>query len=281
MYQLLLEKLDANSHSMDDPKFNHYSSELYNIFLEGEWKTFRPIFPESFRQLQHDLNAAFNHMENSVPDNSIDISLDMKHLSAIIEQYDNLKTILSNYHQYASLFIQMILFQKICLLGIISIQNKKLTYQSQDVLNFLDKKIRFSQSFIAKEWEVDNDTLSKWFEIQYGTNIFANRKKIKLSEYISIFKDLFILEEHMTDSTSGHLIEADLMDFYNSLALKGKTYSKKDIIEECFNPEEKLSTHQYEQARIALEKRFSFYSHVNKYPVSIAFQMISELKKIC
>jgi len=258
MYQLLLEKLDANSHSMDDPEFNHYSSELYNLFLEEEWKNFRPIFPESFGQLQHDLNAAFNQMENALPDNSVDISLDMKHLSAMIEQYDHLKTVLSNYHQYASLFIQIILFQKICLLSIISIQNKKLTHQSQDVINFLDKKIRFSQSFIAEEWEVDNDTLSKWFEIQYGTNIFANRKKIKLSEYIAIFKDLFILEEHMTDNTSGHLIEADLMDFYNSLALKGKTYSKKDIIEECFNPDEKLSTHQYEQAESRLKRDSPF-----------------------
>lgn len=281
MYQLLLEKLDANSYATDDPKFTHYSSELYNIFLEGDWKIFRSSFPESFSQLQHDLNAAFNQIENSVHDNSIDINLDMKNLSAIIEQYDNLNAMLLSYPQYANLFIQMILFQKICIFSIISIQNKKLTYQSQDVLKFLDKKIQFSQSFIAKEWEVDNDTLSKWFEIQYGTNIFANRKKIKLSEYILIFKDFFILQEHKTDNTATHLIEVDLMDFYNSLALKGKTYSKRDIIEECFNPDEEVSTHQYEQAKIALENRFSFYSHVNKYPVSIAFQLISELKKIC
>lgn len=213
MYQLLLEKLDTNSHSMDDPKFINYSSELYKIFLEGEWKTCRPIFPESFSQLQKDLNAAFKSMENSVPDNSIDIDLDMKHLSAIIEQYDNLKTMLINYHQYANLFLQIILFQKICILSIISIENKKLTYQSEEVLNFLDKKIQFSQTFIAKEWEVDNDTLSKWFEIQYGTNIFANRKKIKLSEYLSIFKDLFVLEEHKNDNTASHAIEVDLLDF--------------------------------------------------------------------
>lgn len=282
MYQLLLKKLDANNYSMDDPRFINYSSHLYRIFLEEEeWKSYQSIFPENFRQLHQDLNTAMESINDSTSESQIDINFDMEHLSAMVEQYDNLKMILSNYYQYASLFLQMILFQKICVLSIISIQNRKLTYKSGDVLNFLDKKIQFSQNFIAKEWEVDNDTLSKWFEIQYGKNIFANRKRLRLSEYLAIFKDLFILEEHKTDGMSDHAIKPEDMDFYNSLAIKGKTYSKRDIIEECFDPAEQLSTHQYEQAKIVLEQKFPFYSHINKYPVSIAFRMINELKKIC
>lgn len=59
----------------------------------------------------------------------------------------------------------------------------------------------------------------------------------------------------------------------------GKTYSKKDIIEEGFNPDDKPAPRQYDEARKILLKEFPFFDDINKFPASLAFKMISVLKK--
>lgn len=279
MFNILLEKLKAANYSTEEPDFFKYSSELYSIFLNGQWLSFKGIFPESFQILNKQLKLEIESFDVAKFHNKAVLPSEYSNVSSLIESIDDIKTIMSDNPQHAGLFLRIMLFQKIFFLSVISLQNKKLTYESDDIFQFLDKKIQFSQTFIAKEWEIDNDTLSKWFEIQYGTNIFAKRKRIKLSEYIIIFKDFFILDEHKKDDSSNYAIQTNDIDFYNSLSLKGKTYSKKDIIEECFNPELEVSPRLYEQAKIILEKKFSYYSHLNKYPTSIAFQLIAELKK--
>ena len=159
------------------------------------------------------------------------------------------------------------------------IAKKKITYSKKDVEIFLDKKINFSQSAIANEWEIDNDTLSKWFLAYYGENIFFNRKKLRLSEYILVFKDLFVLEKDKLSNDTEYIIPENHLDFYSSAVMKGKTYLKKDIIEEAFNINDDLQPRHYEQALFILSPKFSYYSTLNKFPNSLAHNLIEELRK--
>jgi hypothetical protein len=132
-------------------------------------------------------------------------------------------------------------------------------------------KIKFSQSDIAKGFEVDNDTLSKWFEIIYGKNIYFGRKKISLGEYLKIFNDLFLESNEVFD------VKNRLRDFLNRVE-NGKTYSKKDVIEFGFELDKEPTSFDYSEAKNILLKDFPFYEKIDKYPYNIALKMINFLQ---
>ena len=133
-------------------------------------------------------------------------------------------------------------------------------------------KVKFSQSDIAKEFKVDNDTLSKWFEIIYGKNIYYGRKKISLEDYLKIFNDLFLESNEVFD------VKNRLRAFLNREE-NGKSYSKKDVIEFGFDLDKEPTSLDYSEAKNILLKDFPFYEKNEKFPYSIALKMINFLKQ--
>lgn len=281
MYQYILDKIQVNEYSYDDPLVKKYAADLYQVSLSGDLKLFSHILPASFEDLLNILRDGT--LNNLVFSGRVDMGYynSISTVSQVFEAYDDAKSFILKNRDYYPLFIKLFVLQKIIFLVALSMQNKKMTYLENDIVGFLDKKIQFSQASIAKEWDIDNDTLSKWFVIQYGNNIYAGRKKIKFSEYLGIFRDFFILDTHKSVANPEKELGCDDLDFYNLLAIKGKTYTKKDILEECFNPENELSPRDYEQAKIILGKKFPFYANLNKFPASLAFRLIAELKRHC
>lgn len=144
-------------------------------------------------------------------------------------------------------------------------------YKSTLSKELLLKKVKFSQTEIAKEFEVDNDTLSKWFELIYGNNIYFGRKQITLEEYLMVFKDLFLEpnEDFNLDEN---------FDKFRRRVLVGKTYTKKDIIDFGFELDEEPKNNHFLEASKILNEKFSFYDRYDKYPYSIAIQLINFLK---
>lgn len=133
-------------------------------------------------------------------------------------------------------------------------------------------KIKFSQTEIAKEFEINNDTLSRWFELLYGKNLYFGRKQITLGEYFQIFKDLFLAPDE--DFNLDENIEK-----FSKRVLIGKTYTKREIIDFGFELDEAPKNTHFVEASKLLNKRFTFYDTYDKYPYSIAIQMINFLKE--
>lgn len=133
-------------------------------------------------------------------------------------------------------------------------------------------KIKFSQAEIAKEFEIDKDTLSRWFELLYGKNIYFGRKQITLGEYFQIFKDLFLApyEDFNLDEN---------IEKFSKRVMIGKTYTKREIIDFGFELDEAPKSNHFQEASKLLNKKFAFYDMYDKYPYSIAIQMINYLKE--
>ncbi len=145
-------------------------------------------------------------------------------------------------------------------------------YKSALIKELLLKKVKFSQTEIAKEFEVDNDTLSKWFELIYVTNIYFGRRQITLGEYLQIFKDLFL--EPDEDFNLNENIEK-----FSKRVLIGKTFTKSEIIDFGFDLNEEPKNNHFLEASKILNKKFTFYDNYDKYPYSIAIQLINFLKE--
>ena len=133
-------------------------------------------------------------------------------------------------------------------------------------------KIKFSQTDIAKEFEIDNDTLSKWFELIYGKNIYFGRKQITLGEYLQIFRDFFL------ESNEDFNLDENIEKF-RSRVLVGKTYTKREIIDFGFELEDEPKNIHFLEASMVLNKKYSFYDKYDKYPYRIAIQLINFLKE--
>lgn len=278
MIQKLEESLKLNQYNPNTPFYLEYASPIYKEVIKKLSLEFVSSLPLTYSLFTDDLKCIFKELANLKIEGNVELLHNIKNLSGIIEQTDDMMNLLKNNPKHVLIFIKIFIVQRVHLFTVISIQNKKLTILKVDVLAFLEKKMQFSQAEIANEWGIDKDTLSKWFTIYYETNIFFGRKKINLSEYCKIYNDFFILDEDKKSNENSYMIDIDKIDFYNSLALKGKTYSKNDIIEECFNPENQLSPRQYEEARKILLAKFSYYSEVDKFPTSIAFRLINHLR---
>lgn len=279
MITLLFEKLNPQSFSPETPLYNEYAQKIYQLVIKNEFTVVQDYLPEQFTDFRVILETDILTAEppdirsTTSPETSFSTVSDMliiaPEIIAAIEDNQN------NIH----IFLYFIIQTKVHFLTVCSLMNKEIIYSKDEIQRFLDKKIQLSQSALASEWEVDNDTLSKWFVAYYGENIFLSRKKLKLSEYLSVFKDLFVLQKHKESNGTSHMIENSMLDFYASEIMKGKTYFKKDIIEEGFNLNENLQTRHYDEALRILSPKFSYYSTLNKFPTALAYDLIQELKK--
>lgn len=112
----------------------------------------------------------------------------------------------------------------------------------------------------------------------YKKNSFVKRKKINLAEYLKIYNDFFIIENDRENTKDEFMIAESNISFYGSAAMKGKTYTKSEVIELGFNLDNKPTTSHYTQARKFLSEKYPYYKFVNKFPNSLAIELIEALK---
>lgn len=279
MITLLFEKLNLQSFSPETPLYNEYAQKIYQQIIQDDFTVIRNHLPEQFTDFRVILET--DMLTDEPPDIRSTISPETPFLtlSDLLIIAPEIMTAMEENQKSIHIFLYLMMQFKVHFLTVCSLMNKEITYSKEDIQRFLDKKIQFSQSAIASEWEIDNDTLSKWFVAYYGENIFMKRKKLKLSEYLDVWRDMFVLKEHKESSDTPFMIENRLIDFYSSQIMKGKTYLKRDIIEEGFNLTEDLQPRHYDEALKILSPKFSYYSSLNKFPTTMAFDLINELKK--
>ena len=277
MIKIFLNLLNQNKYSLDSPVYRKYSAMVYQKIIEERFNEFKDNLPDTFEDFVDKLKDYCN--QDFHGDRAISFEkFESNNLSSIVEKIDDILRFTCNNKEISSLFVGFMVLFYIHTFTIISIKKRTLVHSKDEVLKFFDKKIQFSQTAIAKEWEINNDTLSKWFEIMYQTNPFANRKKINLSEYLRIYNDFFISEKDKRRSDDDFMISEDKIDFYTSAAIKGKTYKKSEIIELGFDLDEKPTTKHYTQARKFLSEKFPYYTLIDKFPNSLALELIDELK---
>lgn len=133
---------------------------------------------------------------------------------------------------------------------------------------------KFSQTDIAKEFEVDKKTLAKWLELIGLKEKYIGRKQLSFNEYSEIFRKLF------TESNEDFDLK-NKFDEYNIRLEDKKTLSKKDIIRLGFFIDKSPNGIDYERADeiIGYNNEFNFYSEHDKYPYSIAIKLINYLKE--
>lgn len=278
MINLFFNYLNQKKYSLQSPLYKKYSSVIYPRFIEDRFYEYKNDLPDNFEDFVLKFKNFFD--ENIVYIYNINIGeLEFFNLSTGIEKIDDIIRFISRSKKEISyLFFGLIILQYVHILTMISIKKRTLVYSKSDVIKFFDKKIQFSQAAIAKEWEIDNDTLSKWFEIMYQSNPFVRRKKINLSEYLRMFNDFFIVAAHRRDKDSNFMISDDKIDFYTSAVVKGKTYKKSEVIELGFDLDDIPTSTHYTQARKFLSDKYPYYTLLNKFPNSWALEMINELK---
>ncbi|WP_123912732.1 hypothetical protein [Chryseobacterium pennipullorum] len=277
MIDILLSYLNQKKYSLESSAYQKYSSMVYPKFIADRFSEYKDDLPDNF----NDFILRYKHYcnENMPEDNNINISeFNFNNLSSGIEKLDDITRFISSSEKVLYLIFGFFILQYVHILTLISIRKKTLIYSKEDIIKFFDKKIQFSQADIAKEWEVDNDTLSKWFEIMYQSNPFVKRKKINLSEYLRMYNDFFIVEKDRRSKDDDFMIPDDKIDFYISIAIKGKTYKKSEVIELGFDLDDRPSTTHYTQARKFLSGKYPYYTLLNKFPSAWALELIEELK---
>lgn len=278
MINLFLNYLNQKKYSLQSPLYKKYSSVIYPRFIEDRFYEYKNDLPESFQDFVLKFKKFFDENIVDIYNTNI-IELEFDNLSTGIEKIDDvIRFISSSKEEISYLLFGLIILQSVHILTMISIKKRILVYSKEDVLKFFDKKIQFSQAAIAKEWEIDNDTLSKWFEIMYQSNPFVRRKKINLSEYLKMFNDFFIVATDRRDKDGDFMISDDKIDFYTSAVVKGKTYTKSEVIELGFDLDDVPTSTHYTQARKFLSDKYPYYTQLNKFPNSWAIEMINELK---
>lgn len=110
-----------------------------------------------------------------------------------------------------------------------------------------------TKEIIAKEFECNKRTLSKWLREHFGNRFSRNNRKITINEYIEIFEAFFLSEDENLD------LNNDLDKYLNRLK-KGISFSKSDLAWLCSSD---LKTQKGNLKKIA------FYSSINKFPYSI------------
>ena len=110
------------------------------------------------------------------------------------------------------------------------------------------------------------------FTIKSG--LFTNNGKhcLIFNSLSLIFKDLFL--EPDEDFNLDENIEK-----FSKRVLIGKTYTKREIIDFGFELDEEPKNIHFLEASKILNKQFAFYEKYDKYPYSIAIQMINSLKE--
>lgn len=279
MITLLFEKLNTQSFSPETPLYNVYAQKIYQLVVQNEFAVVQDFLPEQFTDFKVILENDILTAEPPHIRSTISPEIPLLTLSDLLIIAPEIMAVFEDNERNIHILLYFIIQTKVHFLTVCSLMNKEIIYSKDEIQRFLDRKIQFSQSALASEWEIDNDTLSKWFVAYYGENIFMKRKKLKCSEYLSVFKDLFVLQKHKESNGTSYMVENSMLDFYASEIMKGKTYLKKDIIEEGFNLNEDLQTRHYDEALRILSPKFSYYSTLNKFPTALAYDLIEELKK--
>jgi len=276
MIDVFIKYLDQGKYSFESPLYKKYSSEIYPVFIEDRFFEFKNDLPGNFEDFCLKFKSYFNG--DNLNNSSTVKDFSFENLSAVIEKLEDMTTLISSSKELVTLLFGWIILLNVHLMTMISIKKRKLITSKKEILKFFEKKIQFSQTSIAIEWGVNNDTLSKWFVIMYKTNPFAKRKKINLSEYLKIYNDFFIMEKDCKNYDDGFMITDNKIDFYVSAAVKGKTYTKKEVIELGFDLDNEPITSHYTQARKFLLEKYPYYKLVNKFPNSLALELIEALK---
>ncbi|MCF2221049.1 hypothetical protein H9Q08_17320 [Chryseobacterium sp. PS-8] len=278
----LTEKLNLMVYDTQAPKYIRYSEKIFNHTKNNEARFTGFIKEPDFKTFLTSLQSQFSEFEDVLvvdPKMKPDLAM-FNTLSDIILYYPLLIDLIikNNQPEILQLFIRIFILLEIHLKTVTSIKGRKLLLYNDELSRYMENKILFSQSEIAREWEIDNNTLSKWLIMIYGKNPYRGRKKLSFSEYISIYKDLFKGKSDHENPQDYFLTEENI-DAYSSIVFKGKTYTKQEIIEFGFSLDDEPSPRQYSEARKILLKKFPDYDTVNKYPVSIANIMISVLQE--
>lgn len=284
---IILEDIGNKVHYLQEK----IASEIYiDLFSKKKIDTSDYILPETIGELFLELNASLTNERflsfisfiKSEYCSNDSANGKIKDMSSILRVIPELEQLLDNEDNEAAhyLFKYMILVVVIVLTEI-SIKRGEKTldlekYYIKDTLS----KAKISQSAIAKEWGIDSDTLSKWFKILFGDNVFKGRKKITFEEYKDIYRRFFYKEIDDNLLKEGVIIDSVDMDKLISLVtFKGNTFSKKDIIELGFDLEREPTTKDYNRAKLILSKEFEYYNQLNKFPNSLACQLIACLKE--
>ncbi|MFC0777036.1 hypothetical protein [Flavobacterium sp. HJSW_4] len=116
--------------------------------------------------------------------------------------------------------------------------------------------IYVTKETIAKEFECNKRTLSKWLRNRFGDRFSRKDRKITINEYIEIFESFFLSEDENLDLNND-------LDKYLKRLKKGITFSKSDLAFLCSSD---LKTQKSNLKKIA------FYSSIDKFPYSILKQ---------
>ncbi|MXS71570.1 hypothetical protein GSF70_10105 [Flavobacteriaceae bacterium W22] len=277
MIEIFLSYLNQNKYSIESPVYKKYSSLVYPKFIGDRFDEYKNGLPDNFNDFVLRFKNYFN--ENTPDGADINMSeFNFKNLSSAVVKLDDVTGFISSSERNLYLFFGFFIIQYVHILTIISIRKRTPVYFKEDILKYFDRKIQFSQAAIAKEWEVDNDTLSKWLEIMYQSNPFVKRKRINLSEYLRVYNDFFILKNERKTGDDYFMIPEERINFYIMTAVKGKTYTKSEVIELGFNLDDKPTTTHYTQAKKILSEKFPYYKRINKFPNSWALELIEQLK---
>lgn len=118
-----------------------------------------------------------------------------------------------------------------------------------------------TKEIIAKEFECNKRTLSKWLKIHFGNRFVRNNRKVTINEYLEIF-EAFFLDDDQTLNLNNDL------DKYLKRVGKGMSFSKSDLAELCSSD---LKTQK------ANLKKIAFYSSVNKFPYSTCKELAAKM----
>jgi len=121
--------------------------------------------------------------------------------------------------------------------------------------------IYVTKETIAKEFDCNKRTLTKWLKICFEDRFIRKDRKIIIEEYIEIFEKFFLNDDEYLD------LNNDLNKYLNRLE-KGVNFSKSDLAKLC---DSDLKTQKENLKKIA------FFSSINKYPYSICENLASRM----
>ncbi|CAD0002373.1 hypothetical protein [Flavobacterium salmonis] len=126
----------------------------------------------------------------------------------------------------------------------------------------LTKKIVYmTKESIAKEFESNKRTLTKWLEIHFDDRFVRKDRKITINEYIEIFEAFFLKAEENLD------LNRDQDKYFKRLE-KGVNFSKSDLALLCDSDLKTLKDNL---------KKIPFYASVNKFPYSTSEKLINRM----
>lgn len=134
--------------------------------------------------------------------------------------------------------------------------------KNREESKILAKRIIYvTKETIAKEFDCNKRTFTKWLEIYFGDRFVRKDRKITIEEYIEIFEAFFLNDDENLD------LNNNLNKYLNRLE-KGVNFNKSDLAKLC---DSDLKTQKENLKKIA------FFSSINKFPYSICENLASRM----